>query len=43
VIGTFLGVPLLSRIPPPTYRRLLGALLVLLGLGLFAGAVGRRS
>jgi uncharacterized membrane protein YfcA len=32
-LGTLLGVPLLARIPTPLYRRLLGALL--LGLGLF--------
>ena len=38
-IGTFLGVPLLSRVPPRTYRRLLGGLLVLLGIALFAAAV----
>jgi uncharacterized membrane protein YfcA len=38
-IGTFLGVPVLSRIPEPIYRRLLGGLLVLLGVALFATAV----
>jgi uncharacterized membrane protein YfcA len=32
--GTFLGVPLLRRIPPATYRRPVGALLV--GLGVLA-------
>ena len=35
-IGTFLGVPVLSRIPESRYRRLVGALLLLLGLSLFA-------
>jgi uncharacterized membrane protein YfcA len=35
-IGTFVGVPLLSRIPEPVYRRIIGLLLLLLGLGLFA-------
>lgn len=39
VIGTFLGIPVLARIPEKTYHRLLGALLVLLGLALFAAAV----
>jgi uncharacterized membrane protein YfcA len=38
-IGTFLGVPVLSRIPEGTYRRLVGALLVLLGLSLVVAAV----
>jgi uncharacterized protein len=38
-IGTLLGVPVLRRIPPRTYRRLLGVLLVLLGFALFAAAV----
>ena len=38
VIGTFLGVPLLSRIPESTYRRLVGGLLLLLGSSLFAAA-----
>lgn len=38
-IGTFLGVPVLGRIPPATYRRLLGGLLALLGIGLLAAAV----
>jgi uncharacterized membrane protein YfcA len=40
VIGTFLGIPVLTRIPEKTFHRLLGALLVLLGLALFAAAVG---
>jgi uncharacterized membrane protein YfcA len=35
-IGTFLGVPVLSRIPPSTFRPLVGALLLLLGIALFA-------
>jgi uncharacterized membrane protein YfcA len=38
-IGTWLGVPALSWIPPRTYRRLLGVLLVLLAFALFAAAV----
>jgi uncharacterized protein len=38
-IGTFLGVPLLSWIPESTYRRLVGGLLLLLGISLFAAAV----
>jgi uncharacterized protein len=33
-IGTFLGVPILGRMQPVTYRRLVGLLLVLLGIGL---------
>jgi hypothetical protein len=38
-IGTFLGVPILGRIPVATYRRLVGGLLVLLGIGLLAASV----
>ena len=38
-LGTFLGVPILGRIPESAYRRLVGALLLLLGLGLLAAAV----
>jgi uncharacterized protein len=38
-IGTFLGVPVLTRIPEAMYRRLLGGLLLLLGIYLFAAAV----
>jgi len=38
-VGTFLGVPLLSRIPESTYRRLVGGLLLLLGISLVAAAV----
>jgi uncharacterized protein len=34
VIGTLVGVPLLGRISEPVYRRLIGGLLVLLGLSL---------
>jgi uncharacterized protein len=37
-IGTFLGVPVLSRIPESRYRRLVGGLLLLLGLSLFGAA-----
>ena len=39
ILGTFIGVPVLSRIPERMYRRLLGALLFLLGLTLFAAAL----
>ena len=39
-LGTYLGVPILGRIPARGYRRLLGALLVALGLVLAATAVG---
>ena len=39
--GTFIGVPILRRIPEPLYRRLLGGLLIALGLGLFATAILR--
>jgi len=35
-IGTLLGVPVLGRIPEPIYRRLVGALLLVLGISLFA-------
>jgi uncharacterized membrane protein YfcA len=38
-IGTFLGIPTLRRIPEPLYRRLVGGLLLTLGLGLVAAAV----
>lgn len=38
-IGTFLGVPVLSRIPPRAYRRILGTLLLLVGLGLLTAAL----
>jgi uncharacterized membrane protein YfcA len=40
-IGTFIGVPLLGRIPEPTYRRLVGLLLLLLGISLFASSFRR--
>jgi uncharacterized membrane protein YfcA len=36
--GTYLGVPVLSRIPEAVYRRMLGGLLVVLGIGLLAAA-----
>jgi uncharacterized membrane protein YfcA len=35
-IGTLIGVPLLSRIPERAYGRLVGALLLILGISLFA-------
>ncbi len=38
-LGTLLGVPVLGSIPPSTYRRLVGALLVLLGAALLAVVV----
>ena len=37
-IGTFLGVPLLSRIPESIYRRMVGVLLLLLGISLLVAA-----
>jgi uncharacterized protein len=40
-VGTFLGVPLLRRLPDAVYRRLVGALLALLGLSLLATAFSR--
>jgi len=40
-VGTFLGVPILGRIPESAYRRLVGALLVVLGIALFV--LSRRS
>jgi hypothetical protein len=38
-IGTFLGMPVLGRMPESIYRRLIGGLLLLLGISLFAGAI----
>jgi uncharacterized membrane protein YfcA len=40
-VGTFIGVPILGRIPESAYRRLVGALLVVLGIALFV--LSRRS
>lgn len=37
-IGTFIGVPLLGRIPESSYRRMVGGLLLVLGISLFAAA-----
>jgi uncharacterized membrane protein YfcA len=37
-MGTFVGVPMLSRIPASTYRRMVGGLLLLLGFSLLAAA-----
>jgi uncharacterized membrane protein YfcA len=34
VVGTFLGVPLLGRVPPALYRQIVGFLLVALGISL---------
>lgn len=34
IVGTFAGVPILGRLPEPAFRRLLGGLLLALGLGL---------
>ena len=39
VVGTFLGVPALSRVPPLLYRQIVGGLLVALGLSLAIAAV----
>jgi uncharacterized protein len=39
IIGTLVGVPALGRIPPSGYRRMLGTLLVLLGLWLLVTAI----
>lgn len=39
VLGTFLGVPVLSRIPPSLYRQIVGGLLVALGLSLAIAAL----
>jgi uncharacterized membrane protein YfcA len=38
VIGTFIGVPLLGRIPAKAYRPVIGGLLVLLGVSLLLAA-----
>jgi len=38
-LGTFLGIPVLTRIPETTFRRILGGLLVVLGGTLFAAAI----
>jgi uncharacterized protein len=40
-VGTFAGVPILSRIPESTYRRLVGGLLLVLGVSLFAAAANK--
>jgi hypothetical protein len=40
VVGTVLGTPILRRLPETWFRRLLAALLVVLGIALVAG-VGR--
>ena len=40
-VGTFAGVPLLRRIPPPLFRRMLGVLLFGLGLLLLTTALAR--
>ena len=42
-VGTFVGVPILSRIPESIYRRLVGGLLLLLGISLFAAALRSRT
>jgi uncharacterized membrane protein YfcA len=41
-IGTFIGVPILGRIPASAYRRLVGVLLLLLGASLMAALLSRR-
>jgi uncharacterized membrane protein YfcA len=38
-LGTFVGVPLLGRIPEGAYRRLVGGLLIALGVILFTLAL----
>ena len=38
LVGTFIGVPILSRIPEAHYRMIVGGLLVLLGVALLAAA-----
>jgi uncharacterized membrane protein YfcA len=38
-IGTFIGVPILGRIPASAYRPLVGALLLVLGLSMFLAAL----
>ena len=38
LVGTFIGVPILGRIPESRYRMILGGLLVLLGAALLAAA-----
>jgi uncharacterized membrane protein YfcA len=40
VIGTVLGAPVLRRLPETGFRRILAALLVLLGIALVAGIGG---
>ena len=42
-VGTFLGVPLLRRIPESIYRRLVGALLAMLGVSLLATALTGKA
>ncbi|MFL5606119.1 MAG: sulfite exporter TauE/SafE family protein [Gemmatimonadaceae bacterium] len=42
-VGTFLGVPLLSRLPESIFRRLVGGLLLLIGISLIAAALTRRA
>ena len=37
-VGTLIGVPVLCRIPEEAYRRLVGALLFILGISLFLAA-----
>jgi uncharacterized protein len=40
-VGTLIGVPILSRIPESLYRRLIGGLLVFLGISLLAALRAR--
>lgn len=37
-LGTLVGVPLLGRIPEPVYRRLVGGLLLVLGMSLLVAS-----
>ncbi len=40
IIGTFLGAPILRRLPDVAFRRVLAVILVVLGLALVAGLDG---
>jgi uncharacterized membrane protein YfcA len=42
VVGTVIGVPVLGRIPESKYRRLVGLLLLILGVSLVAAVVVGR-
>jgi uncharacterized membrane protein YfcA len=38
IVGTFVGKPALKKFPPPLFRKLVGALVLLLGLYMFTRA-----